>query len=127
MKVVIADTSPINYLVLIDAIEVLPQLYGRVIVPDEVFRELTDPGTPAIVARWMRGKPEWLKVRSVSAAQDPSLSELDSGEEAAILLAQEKLMYFSSWTTPTGDQRQRSEAFGLSEHLASFALRHWRI
>jgi len=30
---VVADTSPLNYLVLIDAIDVLPQLFGRVLTP----------------------------------------------------------------------------------------------
>jgi len=33
MTVVISDTSPLNYLVLIDEIDVLPRLYGRVIIP----------------------------------------------------------------------------------------------
>ena len=58
MRVVIADTSPINYLILIDAIEILPRLYGRVIVPLEVLAELTDPDAPAEVARWLHDGPE---------------------------------------------------------------------
>jgi hypothetical protein len=28
MKVVIADTSPLNYLILVNAVEVLPRLYA---------------------------------------------------------------------------------------------------
>ena len=40
--IVIADTSPLNYLVLIDCVELLPGLYGRVIVPQAVFDELRD-------------------------------------------------------------------------------------
>jgi hypothetical protein len=60
VKVVIADTSPINYLVLIDAIEILPQLYGRVIVPNDVLAELTDPGTPKKVASgWAESPIGW--------------------------------------------------------------------
>jgi predicted nucleic acid-binding protein len=35
MKVVIADTSAVNYLVLIDTIEILPRLYRRIVIPDE--------------------------------------------------------------------------------------------
>ncbi len=61
MRVVIADTSPINYLVLIDAIDVLPRLYDRIVVPSEVLAELTDPGTPEKVVEWIRQKPEWLE------------------------------------------------------------------
>lgn len=33
MTVVVADTSPINYLILIDQIEVLSRLYGQVVIP----------------------------------------------------------------------------------------------
>jgi predicted nucleic acid-binding protein len=32
MPVVVADTSPINYLVQIDAIELLPKLFGRITI-----------------------------------------------------------------------------------------------
>jgi len=34
--VVIADASPLNYLVLIDQIELLPRLFREVFVPDAV-------------------------------------------------------------------------------------------
>jgi hypothetical protein len=47
MIVVVADTSPINYLVLIGQIEILPRLYSTVLVPPEVVAELADSG-----ARW---------------------------------------------------------------------------
>jgi len=32
--IVIADTSPICYLILIQAIDLLPKLYGRILIPD---------------------------------------------------------------------------------------------
>jgi predicted nucleic acid-binding protein len=38
MTVVVADTSPINYLVLIGQIEILPVLYGRVLVLFKMFK-----------------------------------------------------------------------------------------
>jgi hypothetical protein len=44
MRVVVADTSPLNYLVLIDSVDILPQLFGRVIVPVEVVAELEMSG-----------------------------------------------------------------------------------
>lgn len=40
MILVVADTSPLNYLILIEAIQVLPRLYGRIVIPTEVFREV---------------------------------------------------------------------------------------
>jgi len=38
--IVIADTSPLHYLILLDHAEVLQHLYGRVIIPEAVVREL---------------------------------------------------------------------------------------
>lgn len=54
MKVVVADTSPINYLVLIDAIHTLKDLYSRIVIPQDVFQELTSPGAPIVVGNWVR-------------------------------------------------------------------------
>jgi len=36
---VVADTGPLNYLVQIDAIRVLPKLFDRIIVPTSVHEE----------------------------------------------------------------------------------------
>jgi hypothetical protein len=47
MTVVIADSSPLNYLTLIGAVEVLHRLYGRAIVPEQVIGELSDPTAPS--------------------------------------------------------------------------------
>jgi|ERR1700685_115785 len=87
MRVVVADTSPLNYLVLIDAVEVLPQLYGHILVPIEVVRELSSAEGPPEVARWIGGGPSWLEVQTIVLNKDPSLAALDPGERAAIQLA----------------------------------------
>ena len=87
MTVVVADTSPLNYLVLIELIDVLPRLYRRIVIPLEVFSELTDPVTPRPVWEWARTPPDWLEVRSVPGSDDPALSHLDPGERSAIVLA----------------------------------------
>jgi predicted nucleic acid-binding protein len=50
VTVVVADTSPINYLVLIDEIGILPRPYHRIVIPEEVFIELVDEGAPPRVA-----------------------------------------------------------------------------
>jgi predicted nucleic acid-binding protein len=89
MKVVIADTSPLNYLLLIGEIAILPSLYSRVFIPPEVLAELSDTDAPAEVLRWARSHPAWLQVRQVRIEhEDLALSQLDPGERAAILLAQ---------------------------------------
>lgn len=87
MTVVIADTSPINYLILIGEAEVLHRLYQRLVIPEVVFTELVDEGAPAIVRNWMRNYPEWLEIRNVPVLSS-GLLELDAGEAAAISLAE---------------------------------------
>ena len=51
--IVVADTSPINYLVSINEIAVLPKLYGTVIIPPAVRDELSRDRAPEIVRRWI--------------------------------------------------------------------------
>jgi predicted nucleic acid-binding protein len=60
--VVIADTSPINYLVLIGEIRILPLLYRRVLIPAAVIIELRNPGAPKPVNEWAANPPEALKL-----------------------------------------------------------------
>ena len=62
--IVVADTSPLRYRILIEHVDVLPALYGRVIVPPAVMTELTHERTPASVRAWLNSKPEWLHVQA---------------------------------------------------------------
>jgi predicted nucleic acid-binding protein len=66
--IVVADTTPLNYLVLIDEIEVLPALYQRVLVPEEVHRELTRQKSPPAVHAWASNLPAGCEVRAVASA-----------------------------------------------------------
>jgi predicted nucleic acid-binding protein len=90
--IVVSDTSPLIYLNLVGAIDVLPQLFGRVYVPGAVLQEIKDSRNPQLgsVRHWAGSPPAWLEVREPTLT-DPSLaaSGLDAGEIAAILLAQE--------------------------------------
>jgi predicted nucleic acid-binding protein len=87
MTVVVADSSPLNYLTLIGSVDVLRRLYGTVIVPQEVITELTDPAAPQEVQGWALNLPNWIDVR-VAVVKDTSMLHLDPGERAAITLAQ---------------------------------------
>ncbi len=40
--IVVSDTTPLNYLIFIEAIAALPTLFGRVFAPGAVIAELTD-------------------------------------------------------------------------------------
>lgn len=84
--IVVADTSPINYMVQIGAIQVLPALYRRVVVPAGVWEELLAARTPIIVKSWLTASHDWLEVRSSSYVA-PLNSSLDPGEAQAIQLA----------------------------------------
>jgi predicted nucleic acid-binding protein len=86
--IVVADTSPINYLVLIEQVDILARIYKRVVVPQAVFDELNSPDAPASVRMWLVNRPAWLEIRSVEVATDPSLDYLGRGEREAIALAQ---------------------------------------
>jgi predicted nucleic acid-binding protein len=87
MKVVVADTSPLNYLVLIGEVDLLQRLYGEVLIPDIVASELSDPDAPTMVAAWASHLPSWIDVRPTPLSSEP-LEKLDEGERAAILLAE---------------------------------------
>ena len=50
--IVIADASPVNYLILIDQIEILPKLYGEIVIPQSVLAELMVERSPAPVRSW---------------------------------------------------------------------------
>jgi predicted nucleic acid-binding protein len=52
MTVVIADSSPLNYLALIGSVDVLYRLYGTVVAPEQVIAELMDPAAPPEVRGW---------------------------------------------------------------------------
>ncbi len=82
--IVVSDTTPLNYLILLDAAHVLPALFGRVYAPSAVIRELSHPRSPEPVRRWTDSLPEWLTVREPTRI-DPSL-KLGPGETAAAAL-----------------------------------------
>ncbi|VXD25230.1 conserved hypothetical protein [Planktothrix serta PCC 8927] len=86
--IVICDTSPILYLLLINQIELLPRLYQTIIIPDVVQAEMQAPGAPLALQNWIDHPPEWLEICSVAPGNDPRLQRLQAGEQAAILLAQ---------------------------------------
>ena len=85
--IVVADTTPLNYLVLIHEIELLPRLYRSVLIPQEVHRELQSSGTPPVVRAWASSLPPWCEVRSLTSISDITLDQLDAGERDAIQLA----------------------------------------
>ena len=80
----VSNTTPIIKLVGIGLLDLLPQLYGQIIIPEHVLIEYragaqpTDPQLEVI---------PWVEVHAVSIAPD-LLDILDVGEAAAITLAE---------------------------------------
>jgi predicted nucleic acid-binding protein len=87
--IVVADTTPVNYLILIGAVDALGRLYERVLIPQSVYEELTHARTPAAVGEWVQHLPGWLIVQRPTRTPDASLHRLAAGERDAILLAEE--------------------------------------
>lgn len=86
--IVVSDTSVINNLAAIAHLHLLHQLYGIVLIPDAVYRELTDPGFPVAGATEVRTW-NWIQKRTVrNRTLIAALSrDLDAGEAEAIALA----------------------------------------
>ena len=88
MRLVVADTGPLNYLILIEQIEVLPALFENVFVPEIVRDELRHDEAPESVRRWIAQPPTWMVIAPAEQDRDhPDLLHLDAGERAAIELA----------------------------------------
>jgi hypothetical protein len=55
--IVVSDTSPICYLLLIDQIMILQELYELVVIPEAVADELKASESPSIVRNWIANPP----------------------------------------------------------------------
>ncbi|MDX2255912.1 MAG: DUF3368 domain-containing protein [Pseudanabaenaceae cyanobacterium bins.39] len=88
--IIVSDTSPINNLAAINQLHLLHQLYGIVLIPEAVFRELTDPSFPVAGATEVQTF-SWIQTRAISdrTLVEALSNELDIGEAEAIALAVE--------------------------------------
>jgi predicted nucleic acid-binding protein len=88
--IVVADTSPLNYQIQIDCDNLLPRIYGEIIVPSGVMQELGHASAPAAVRQWLTRIPDWIDVRLAVSSPDAKLAFLGIGEREAIQLAEEQ-------------------------------------
>lgn len=89
--IVVSDTSPISSLFLVSKLDLLPKIFGQVIIPQEVFSELL-----VLETRFGHDLSElksasWLEIRKVHdlTAVNSLKKVLDDGESEAIILAKE--------------------------------------
>lgn len=86
--IVVADSGPLHYLILLEQTDLLYRFYGQVIVPEAVLRELTSGKAPQPVRDWFFEPPPWFRVQSVPRdRRDLVTDDLDPGEREAIALA----------------------------------------
>jgi len=88
--IIVSDTSPINNLAAINRLDLLRQLYNTVIIPEAVYRELTETEIPVAGATEVQTL-DWIQTHQVTtrALVEVLQNELDRGEAEAIALAVE--------------------------------------
>lgn len=87
--IIVSDTSPLRYLVEIDAIDVLPKMFGTVYTTPTIVEELKFAHFPEAVRTWAASLPAWLIVVSPREALAEA-AKIHAGEAEAIALALEK-------------------------------------
>lgn len=85
--IVISDTTPLRYLIEIDQVHILETLFGKILIPEKVAKELQHPKTPQRVKNWMLVLPNWLEVRKADLTIFTPQKKIDDGEREAFALA----------------------------------------
>ncbi len=75
--IVVSGTSPIFYLLLIDQLGLLPQMYDRVFIPQVVQVGMLSTKAPLKLRQWIAVPPNWLT----------RLPPIRLAPESAVLLA----------------------------------------
>src|SRR5713226_7976080 len=128
MLVIVADTTPLNYLVLIETVDILPKLYGRVLIPPAVMAELSDLKTPKMVRAWVAQSPPWLDVIPPRTPAHSRMLQLDAGEREAIALASEQqssLLLLDERDGTITARSRRLTVIGTLGVLDQAAIRGW--
>jgi len=121
--IVVADTTPLRYLIVIERDHLLPKLYKRVLIPPAVARELNQPNTPDAVRAWMANRPDWLEIQRPIRILGLEV-DLDEGEQEAIALALEvaaDLLLVDDWDARQEAERRHLRAVGTLRVLADGA------
>ena len=84
---VVADSSPLIVLINIGHINILPDLFGNVIIPPEVAGELAQEKRSQPIRAFIAAPPDWLTEQAPSTVE--AIPMLHSGEASAISLALE--------------------------------------
>lgn len=109
---VVCDTSPICYLILIGETGLLPQLFESVTIPAGVQDELMAEQNHGLIQAWIAAPPAWVNIQPVPQLIDGLPTKLGRGEREAISLAvslQASLIILDDW-----EARQAALSQGLT-------------
>jgi len=127
VRLVIAATGPINYLIQIGQIDLLPRMFERVALPSAVHAELANSRAPLPVRHWITSPPAWLEIHDTTGL--PQVLGLDEGETAAIALAEalHADLLPMEWMSGMPSRSQGKESrvtgtLGLLDHAAELGL-----
>lgn len=88
--IIVSNTTPLSQLARINQLSLLQEVFTKIIIPAEVYAELTQGNHPNTAAFLVA---DWLEVRNVSDSDKIKMlqadTNLDLGECAAIILASE--------------------------------------
>ena len=88
--IVVSDTTPLSELAKVDKLDLLYQVYGEILIPQEVYDEVTTGDHPAIA---QVQAVKWLRIQAVAqpalVAELQNSTRLGKGECAAMILAEE--------------------------------------
>jgi predicted nucleic acid-binding protein len=88
--IVVSDTTPLSELAKVGLINLLRDVYGQVIIPQEVYNEVTTGNHPAVKEIQ---SATWITIQSLSNSEKVSTlkeaTNLGWGECAAMILAEE--------------------------------------
>ncbi|GAB4446036.1 MAG: DUF3368 domain-containing protein [Anaerolineae bacterium] len=110
---VVANAGPLIALARIDQLTLLPNLYGQIIIPPAVFREVTTPAD--LPGARVLAQAGWLQVVEAQdqVAVQRLLFWLNEGESEAIVLAQE-----TGTTLLIDERRGRAVAAALGGQIS---------
>ena len=113
---VICDTSPICYLILIGETDLLPELFESVIIPTGVKDELMAEQNHGLIQAWIEAPPDWVNIQLVPQLIGNLPTKLGRGEREAISLAvslQASLIILDDWEARQAALSQSLTVTGL--------------
>ena len=88
MRKIVSNTTPIITLLSISKLNLLQQIYGQIIIPQEVYREIEQGKDKKFYVDL--AEYEWITIKSINNREPLKyLRDLDSGEAEVIVLANE--------------------------------------